>query len=150
MRAQQTKASQDLPSLSETKTDIDSPDRITGRHELKQNGLEGVAYAAHLLLRLKEPTRPASAVAMPMSNVHDSTFSAGAGIARKRGLPYARNELDTSSPHLAQALAGVNANGGSFYISGPRPARLFPTPMHEFRKGKYATTGGDRGFMTGE
>ncbi|SPO30293.1 uncharacterized protein UTRI_05757 [Ustilago trichophora] len=85
---------------------------------------------------------------MPMGHTTDGSFHAGTGIARKRGLPYARNHVDGPSPHTAQPPAGGNASGVSFYISGPRPARLFPTPVHEFRKGKYATTGGDRGFMT--
>ncbi|KIS66714.1 uncharacterized protein UMAG_04778 [Mycosarcoma maydis] len=44
--------------------------------------------------------------------------------------------------------APLSATGVNFYISGPRPARLFPTPIHEFRKGKYATAGGESGFMT--
>ncbi|KAJ1018074.1 hypothetical protein NDA16_004943 [Ustilago loliicola] len=81
-----------------------------------------------------------------MKNDHESAFQAGAGIARKRGLPYARNDPGAGSLHQSQQ---AGSNGGiSFYISGPRPAKLFPTPIHEFRKGKYATTGGDRGFMT--
>nr|QOU81785.1 hypothetical protein [Sporisorium reilianum] len=78
----------------------------------------------------------------------DSNFNVGAGIAKKRGLPYARNELDTAPQHLGQPSPAGNPASGTFYIAGPRPARLFPTTMHEFRKGKYATTGGDRGFMT--
>lgn len=78
-----------------------------------------------------------------MSNLNDGAFQAGAGIARKRGLPYSRTDAEMNQ-------AALNGSGGNFYISAPRPARLFPTPMHEFRKGKYATTGGDRGFMTGK
>ncbi|TKY90399.1 hypothetical protein EX895_000397 [Sporisorium graminicola] len=85
---------------------------------------------------------------MPIDQSFSSTFNADAGIAKKRGLPYARNELDAAPLHLNHTSPASNPAGGSFYISGPRPARLFPTAMHEFRKGKYATTGGDRGFMT--
>ncbi|SNX87635.1 uncharacterized protein MEPE_06345 [Melanopsichium pennsylvanicum] len=84
---------------------------------------------------------------MPMSHVYDSSLAANGGMARKRALPYARNELGVACPHPVQAPVGGNGSSGSFYISAPRPARLFPTQMHEFRKGKYATTGGDRGFM---
>lgn len=83
-----------------------------------------------------------------MQSQDNNVFDLSANVARKRGLPYARSESDQPQHH-SQARDGVNSST-TFYISGPRPARLFPTPMHEFRKGKYATTGGDRGFMTGE
>lgn len=85
---------------------------------------------------------------MPLNDSQVSTFQAGTGIARKRGLPYARN--DHGSPLQSSQTQSAYNGGINFYISEPRPARLFPTPVHEFRKGKYATTGGDRGFMTGE
>ena len=85
---------------------------------------------------------------MPASFGFESNFNGSAGIAKKRAHPYARNELDTAPQHGHQAAPVGNAPG-TFYISGPRPAGLFPTAIHEFRKGKYATTGGDRGFMTG-
>ncbi|CCF49238.1 hypothetical protein NDA10_000584 [Ustilago hordei] len=83
---------------------------------------------------------------MPLNDSQVSTFQAGTGIARKRGLPYARN--DHGSPLQSSQTQSAYNGGINFYISEPRPARLFPTPVHEFRKGKYATTGGDRGFMT--
>lgn len=78
-----------------------------------------------------------------MSHTNESTFNAGLCLARKRGHPYSRNDVDMNQ-------APLSATGVNFYISGPRPARLFPTPIHEFRKGKYATAGGESGFMTGK
>ena len=111
------------------------------KQQLKDSGLEGIAYAAELLLKLRSPN-------MPSRQDQTSDFPASAGMARKRGLPYARNEMEQPSPHAAQSHGG--GNGSGFYISGPRPAKLFPSAMHEFRKGKYATTGGERGFMTGK
>lgn len=54
------------------------------------------------------------------------------------------DESDTSSSH------GLGYNSTRLSIGPPRQAQLFATNEHIFKKGKYATTGGDRGFMAGK
>lgn len=71
----------------------------------------------------------------------------GPGGMQKRGPPYMRKDAELLR-RQSDAMNAEQAEG--FFIGGPRPAKLFPTPIHELRKGKYATTGGDRGFMTGK
>ncbi|CDW97940.1 hypothetical protein [Sporisorium scitamineum] len=85
---------------------------------------------------------------MPVNKGSECDFGVVASIAKKRGLPYSRKELETTPQHLNQTSFAGNEPGGSLYISGPRQAVLFPTKMHDFRMGKYATTGGERGSMT--
>uniref|UniRef100_V5ETP8 HTH APSES-type domain-containing protein n=1 Tax=Kalmanozyma brasiliensis (strain GHG001) TaxID=1365824 RepID=V5ETP8_KALBG len=115
--------------------------------DLKANGLEGVAYAAHLLLKLKTSSPPPGDK-MPAGHHYDNALQTDSSMVKKRGLPYARDDQMPAPAYQTQSAATLHGSNGTFYISGPRPARLFATQIHEFRKGKYATTGGDRGFMT--
>lgn len=65
-------------------------------------------------------------------------------LASSNGRKRASPDSDTSSN------LGLGYGNANLVIGPPRQAQLFATNNHVFKKGKYATTGGDRGFMAGK
>ncbi|GAK66675.1 DNA-binding domain of Mlu1-box binding protein MBP1 [Moesziomyces antarcticus] len=145
-RIKQETPRQSSADSSSSSEEAEAVRHLNGDKYLKtQLDLDSIAFAASLLVKMKTTASIPDSMELASNTDGRLGMHMGPGGMQKRGPPYMRKDAELLR-RPSDAMKAEQAEG--FFIGGPRPAKLFPTPIHELRKGKYATTGGDRGFMT--